>query len=660
MQNFEPIKILLVDDDEVDVRAFERATSRTGLPCMIEVCHNAEEAVIIINERKFDCMFFDFMLPGIDGLKLLTKVREIKCDTPVAVLTSQGDEKLAVEIMKAGAFDYFPKSEVNPDKISRAITTSLQINQYKKEKYEAEQALIENNNKLNAIIESTKSLIFSFDKELKITACNSVFRDKVKQLYKLEIAVGDSLTEILKHNTNYHAFENYINRAFACEHFSVNDELGNPFIQTHFFTLTFNPVCSESGHCNEVAVYASSIEESKKAEMEVIKAKLDAERTAKAKSEFLSNMSHEIRTPMNAIIGLSEILLNENLTEKQLDNLKSIKYSADNLLVIINDILDFSKIESGKVEFESIPFDLSQKMNEIIKTFKFKAEDKKLKLSCEVDPGIPSQIVGDPYRLNQIILNLMSNGLKFTEKGGVTLKVEIMRENESTLDLLFQVIDTGIGIPRDKLESVFESYTQAYTDTTRKFGGTGLGLAITRQLVLLQNGEITLNSEVGIGTTFSVRMPFAKCHEKHSDGTLLNEESEVKDLSQFEILLVEDNPINQMVAQQVLENWNAKVEFADDGLQAVEKLQQKDYSLVLMDLQMPVMNGYQATEFIRNKINRVKNPDIPIIALTADAFPETKRKVIESGMNDFVTKPLEQNDLYNKIKLHALVLELKY
>lgn len=659
MQNFEPIKILLVDDDEVDVRAFERATSRTGLPCMIEVCHNAEEAVIIINERKFDCMFFDFMLPGIDGLKLLTKVREIKCDTPVAVLTSQGDEKLAVEIMKAGAFDYFPKSEVNPDKISRAITTSLQINQYKKEKYEAEQALIENNNKLNAIIESTKSLIFSFDKELKITACNSVFRDKVKQLYKLEIAVGDSLTEILKHNTNYHAFENYINRAFACEHFSVNDELGNPFIHTHFFTLTFNPVCSESGHCNEVAVYASSIEESKKAEMEVIKAKLDAERTAKAKSEFLSNMSHEIRTPMNAIIGLSEILLNENLTEKQLDNLKSIKYSADNLLVIINDILDFSKIESGKVEFESIPFDLSQKMNEIIKTFKFKAEDKKLKLSCEVDPGIPSQIVGDPYRLNQIILNLMSNGLKFTEKGGVTLKVEIMRENESTLDLLFQVIDTGIGIPRDKLESVFESYTQAYTDTTRKFGGTGLGLAITRQLVLLQNGEITLNSEVGIGTTFSVRMPFAKCHEKHSDGTLLNEESEVKDLSQFEILLVEDNPINQMVAQQVLENWNAKVEFADDGLQAVEKLQQKDYSLVLMDLQMPVMNGYQATEFIRNKINRVKNPDIPIIALTADAFPETKRKVIESGMNDFVTKPLEQNDLYNKIKLHALVLELK-
>jgi CheY-like chemotaxis protein len=218
------------------------------------------------------------------------------------------------------------------------------------------------------------------------------------------------------------------------------------------------------------------------------------------------------------------------------------------------------------------------------------------------------------------------------------------------------VIDTGIGIPRDKLESVFESYTQAYTDTTRKFGGTGLGLAITRQLVLLQNGEIMLDSEVGKGTTFSVRIPFMKCNQNTATSKEYQVSDEDKDLSMFEILLVEDNPINQMVAQQVLENWFAKVEFADDGLQAVEKLKQKDYSLVLMDLQMPVMNGYQATDFIRNKVNRVKNPDIPIIALTADAFPETKRKVMESGMNDFVTKPLEQNDLYNKIKLHALEL----
>ena len=324
--------------------------------------------------------------------------------------------------------------------------------------------------------------------------------------------------------------------------------------------------------------------------------------------------------------------------------------------MIINDILDFSKIESGKVEFENIEFDLIQKMQEIIKTFNFKASEKGLHLICDVDSKMPKSIVGDPYRLNQIILNLMSNGLKFTEQGGVTLKVEILRENETTLDLLISVIDTGIGIPRDKLESVFESYTQAYTDTTRKFGGTGLGLAITRQLVLLQNGEIMLDSEVGKGTTFSVRIPFMKCNQNTISISESIVEDEVKDLSMFEILLVEDNPINQMVAQQVLENWFAKVEFADDGLQAVEKLKQKDYSLVLMDLQMPVMNGYQATDFIRNKVNRVKNPDIPIIALTADAFPETKRKVLESGMNDFVTKPLEQNDLYNKIKLHALEL----
>lgn len=656
MQNFKPINLLLVDDDDIDIVAFQRALSRTGLPCNIDVCKDAEEAMIVVIENTYDCMFFDYLLPGIDGLALLKKVRALGITSPVAVLTSQGDEKLAVEIMKAGAFDYFPKSEVDPDKLSRIITTSLRLNQYEKEKKEAEKALIENNNKLNAIIESTKSLIFAFDCNFTLTACNSIFREKIKQLYQLDVSLGYNITDIFKHSVNFHVYENYFNRAFACEHFSVKEELGNPHIETHFYQITFNPVKNDSGVCNEIAVYATSIEEEQNAQLEVLKAKLDAERTAKAKSEFLSNMSHEIRTPMNAIIGLSEILLKEKLTKKQLDNLQSIKYSADNLLVIINDILDFSKIESGKVEFENIEFDLIQKMQEIIKTFNFKASEKGLHLICDVDSKMPKSIVGDPYRLNQIILNLMSNGLKFTEQGGVTLKVEILRENETTLDLLISVIDTGIGIPRDKLESVFESYTQAYTDTTRKFGGTGLGLAITRQLVLLQNGEIMLDSEVGKGTTFSVRIPFMKCNQNTISISESIVEDEVKDLSMFEILLVEDNPINQMVAQQVLENWYAKVEFADDGLQAVEKLKQKDYSLVLMDLQMPVMNGYQATDFIRNKVNRVKNPDIPIIALTADAFPETKRKVLESGMNDFVTKPLEQNDLYNKIKLHALEL----
>jgi signal transduction histidine kinase len=261
---------------------------------------------------------------------------------------------------------------------------------------------------------------------------------------------------------------------------------------------------------NGVVVYGQDITDRKKVEWEILESKIEAERTAKAKSEFLSNMSHEIRTPMNAIIGLSELLLKENLTDKQHENMKSIKYSADNLLVIINDILDFSKIESGKVEFENINFDIFLKIQEIRKTFIFKAEEKGIALKFRVDDKIPQFVVGDPFRLNQILLNLLSNAVKFTKEGTVSLLVSLVAGKGENVTLKFDIIDTGIGIPKDKLASVFESYTQAYTDITRRFGGTGLGLAITRQLVTMQGGQINLDSEIGKGTTFSVQLDFVK------------------------------------------------------------------------------------------------------------------------------------------------------
>ena len=324
--------------------------------------------------------------------------------------------------------------------------------------------------------------------------------------------------------------------------------------------------------------------------------------------------------------------------------------------MIINDILDFSKIESGKIEFEEVNFDIVGKIQEIKKTFIFKAEEKGIDLKFNVSDRVPHFLVGDPFRLNQILLNLLSNAVKFTKDGTVSLLVDLVEESEDSAALRFDVIDTGIGIPKDKLASVFESYTQAYTDITRRFGGTGLGLAITRQLVTMQQGEITLDSEMGKGTTFTVRLTFKKgVSEENSiieDAT--NELLEKRDFKGMSVLLVEDNIMNQFVAHQVLELWNIKVDFANNGLEAVDMLKDTDYALVLMDLQMPVMSGYEATSFIRDKTNRLRNPEIPIIALTADAFPETKKKVMESGMNDFVTKPLEQTDLYNKIKLHAL------
>lgn len=650
------INVFLVDDDEIDAMSFERALNKSRLNYSFTHSTNASEALCVIKEKAFDVIFLDYQLPGIDGLVLLKKIREEGVTAPIAVMTSQGDEKIAVEMMKAGAFDYFPKDEVNAENIQKVVNTGLRLNQVQREKDKAEALLKENNDKLNTILESTRALIFSLDGNLRYTAFNTVFKSTIEKLYGTTPELNASFLDDISLDKDKQLFKEWFNICTAGEHLIITEEIGDPEKGSVFYDLNFNSIIDENGKMKGIAVYGQDITERKQVEREILEAKFEAERVAKAKSEFLSNMSHEIRTPMNAIIGLSELLLKENLTDKQLENMRSIKYSADNLLVIINDILDFSKIESGKIEFEEVNFDLHLKIQEIRKTFVFKAEEKGIGLKFRVDENVPQFLVGDPFRLNQILLNLLSNGVKFTNEGTVSLLVSLIEDKKDSAIIQFDVVDTGIGIPKDKLASVFESYTQAYTDITRRFGGTGLGLAITRQLVTMQNGDISLASEAGKGTTFTVRLEFNKgvADEIGSPDEVIADLLEKRDFGGMPVLLVEDNVMNQFVANQVLELWNIKVDFAMNGLEATDLLKENDYALVLMDLQMPVMSGYEATEFIRDKTNRLRNPEIPIIALTADAFPETKKKVLEAGMNDFVTKPLEQTELYTKIKLHAL------
>jgi|GEM_PF-2364127 PAS domain S-box-containing protein len=390
------------------------------------------------------------------------------------------------------------------------------------------------------------------------------------------------------------------------------------------------------------------ITERNKIKAELLKAKDAAENAALIKSQFLSNMSHEIRTPLNAIIGLTDLLIQENFSLKNSDNLKAVKFSADHLLHIINDILDFSKIEAGKISLERIDFNLGRLIDSLIKSISVKAKDIGLEIKSHIDKDIPSILVGDPTRLQQVLLNLTGNSLKFTKKGFIEIDVTLINKDGNNINLLFEVKDSGIGIPEHKLEQIFESFTQAYADTSRKFGGTGLGLAISKRLVELQGGNFGVKSKVDEGSVFYFTLNFeiSYSHEiEISEPIIISD----KRLIGVNILLAEDNPMNQFFAKQLLNKWGVNVDLANNGREAVNFLEQKDFDIVLLDLQMPEMNGFDVVERIRDKSSNIKDHHIPVIALTADISTETRESVFKSGMDDFILKPFEQKDLYSKI-----------
>lgn len=396
---------------------------------------------------------------------------------------------------------------------------------------------------------------------------------------------------------------------------------------------------------------ARDITERKRVEEELIYAKQEAERSMRAKEQFLSVMSHEIRTPLNAVIGLTHLLLEENPLPEQIEQLHAIKFSADNLMFIINDILDFSKIESGKVSFENIDFDLKNIYKGIFQSLNFKAAEKNLQLQFHLDKNMPTRLMGDPVRLNQILLNLVSNAVKFTDKGYVRVTTKVCSHIKDKLTLEFTVADTGIGIAEDNIASIFESFTQASSETTRKFGGTGLGLTITKRLVELQGGEINVRSKLGLGSEFIVRLSFGLFYSQTEQNTKKFTKQPADNLEGVHILLVEDNKMNQLVASKFLKRWGATLDIAENGIEAITILEKQTYHLILMDLQMPQMDGYAASQFIRSNMPHLQHT--PILALTASVMLDIRRNVLDVGMNDYITKPFDPQELFSKIRQYT-------
>ena len=377
-----------------------------------------------------------------------------------------------------------------------------------------------------------------------------------------------------------------------------------------------------------------------------------AEKSSKVKSEFLSTMSHEIRTPLNAVIGMSNLMLMSNPRADQKENLDVLKFAANNLLSIVNDVLDFNKIEAGKVEFEVTGFNLADFMHNLCGAQMAIAREKGLGFDLEIDPILSDKVlIGDPTRLTQVLFNLVSNAIKFTAKGGVLVRVLCSEDRHHTVIVNFLVKDTGIGIAEDNFESIFEPFVQESATVTRQYAGTGLGLAIVKRLLELQGGiRVNLVSKVNEGSEFTFNMEFPVFTE------LAEALDEMRPLTEIDerraplrVLLAEDNPVNVLLMKKLLAKWDIVPAIAENGERAIELLQYDNFDIILMDLQMPVLNGFDATVEIR-KMTDPKKAAIPIIALTASALNDIKEKVREAGMNDYISKPFNPQELLGKIQ----------
>jgi CheY-like chemotaxis protein len=363
----------------------------------------------------------------------------------------------------------------------------------------------------------------------------------------------------------------------------------------------------------------------------------------KSKQQFLSNMSHEIRTPMNAIIGFTKVVLKTELTIKQREYLTAIKTSGDALIVLINDILDLAKVDANKMIFEEIPFKMASSINAMLHLFESKIQEKNLKLIVEYDKKIPVVLVGDSVRLHQIILNLVSNAVKFTSTGKITVKVKMVTEDTEKVGIKFSISDTGIGVSKDKIKNIFDNFQQATSDTSRLYGGTGLGLSIVKQLVEKQGGKIEVDSELDVGSLFSFQLVFRKTKEQEINRHLSKEQEE--EIVGIKVLVVEDMELNQLLMKTLMDDFKFECDIVSNGKLAVQCLSEKSYDIILMDLQMPEMNGFEATKHIRNILKRT----VPIMALTADITTVDLEKCKAVGMNDYIAKPIDEKLLYAKI-----------
>lgn len=646
------IKLLVIDDDAMDRLHLKRTLNATGLTYELTECESPGSISDTIHQDSFDCIFLDYLLPGDNGLRLLQKIRTRGVKTPVVIITSQGNESIAVELMKAGASDYIVKGNINSQSIIQVIRNMLHISTVEKEREAAEKALRVSESRLAEAQHIAKIGNWEFS----LTDYLLYWSDEVYNIF--DVKPGVFIPSIINYIDFIHADDRDIMRTTIRE-----ARKGKPFKidlrvagsgELKYIHMQGHPLKGTLRSIEKIVGTLQDITERKLAEQEILKTRELAEVSMKAREVFLTNMSHEIRTPMNAILGFTKLLHEFTLSSEQKVFLDAIHFSGENLLVIINDILDLSKIRSGKMTIEKNEFDLYALVKGCVTVLKLKAQEKNLELTYDIDPSVPRFVKGDSVRLNQVLVNLMSNAIKFTAEGSIRLIIRPLDSENEITSLTFTVSDTGIGIPEDKHALIFESFEQASSDTTRKYGGTGLGLAIVKSIVELQSGTISLVSSPEHGSAFTVQLPFEPVSQRPLPlNNVVIDGAPSDSIRGVSVLLVEDNDLNQLLAIRILERAGCIIGTASNGREALEKLKTGSYAVILMDIQMPEMDGYEATKYIRSQLPSPLS-EIPIIAMTAHAFSSDIVKCLSVGMNDYISKPFAREALLSKIAKHAI------
>lgn len=653
----ENVNILLIDDKMENLFALEKMLSGPN-----RIFHKATSGKVglkFVLNHEIALILLDVQMPEMDGFEVakLLKANPKTQNIPIIFVTAISKEsKYVVKGYDTGAIDYlFKPLDVA---ITRAkVETLLQLHFQQKELREKNEEL-EN---LTSLVDNSLNVTCVFTKkDFIITEVNHTFKSLLG--YDLIEMIGKSFLSFLDSENKTNTEKIIRQEIDKKKDVVVFESKVLASDGTTKWMLWKVVVKGEKCFVNGSDITIRKQTEQKlsenlsylvKVNKELAEAKRTAEESVQIKEEFMANMSHEIRTPMNAIIGFTSLLLKTEINEEQLNYLKSIKISGENLLVIINDILDFSKIEAGKLNIDESDFLLEKALQNVVDIEHNIAKEKGLYLKLEIAEDVPKMVYGDSVRVNQIMLNLVSNALKFTHEGGVTIKVENVGKQGEREFISFICEDTGIGISKNKQQTVFDSFTQAKGDTTRKYGGTGLGLTIVKKLVDLMNGEIEVESAEGKGAKFIVKLPLKAVELKAEEVDEVKLDAEQIDLTGVKILLAEDNEMNQILAKRVIQSYGAEPTIAENGKVAVDFVREGDYDVILMDIMMPEMDGLEATKVIREQLPEDKSA-IPILAMTAFVFTKgDDQKYIEAGMNDFILKPFNPDNL--KIKIANLI-----